>query len=99
IDVGIETATTNEALPLFKKSNITKKAITALKIRFFITSFIELFIYSLVSLTIFKLNCEFSLLSSLVIAVGMVVDNATVVIENIFKYRKDPNLSLEEAAI
>lgn len=38
-------------------------------------------------------------LSSLVIAVGMVVDNATVVIENIFKYRKDPNLSLEEAAI
>ncbi|WP_283625244.1 efflux RND transporter permease subunit [Clostridium butyricum] len=38
-------------------------------------------------------------LSSLVIAVGMVVDNATVVIENIFKYRKDPNLSLEQAAI
>lgn len=38
-------------------------------------------------------------LSSLVIAVGMVVDNATVVIENIFKYRKDPNLTVEEAAI
>lgn len=38
-------------------------------------------------------------LSSLVIAVGMVVDNATVVIENIFKYRKNPDLSLEEAAI
>ncbi|MDO5517294.1 MAG: efflux RND transporter permease subunit [Clostridium sp.] len=38
-------------------------------------------------------------LTSLTIAVGMVVDNATVVIENIFKYRKDPNLTLEEAAI
>lgn len=38
-------------------------------------------------------------LSSLVIAVGMVVDNATVVIENIFKYRKNPDLSVEEAAI
>ena len=38
-------------------------------------------------------------LSSLVIAVGMVVDNATVVIENIFKYRKNPELSVEEAAI
>ncbi|WP_294392469.1 efflux RND transporter permease subunit [uncultured Clostridium sp.] len=38
-------------------------------------------------------------LSSLVIAVGMVVDNATVVIENIFKYRKNPDLSVEDAAI
>lgn len=38
-------------------------------------------------------------LSSLVIAVGMVVDNATVVIENIFKYRKNPNLDLDDAAI
>lgn len=38
-------------------------------------------------------------LSSLVIAVGMVVDNATVVIENIFKYRKDPSLSIQDAAI
>ena len=38
-------------------------------------------------------------LSSLVIAVGMVVDNATVVIENIFKYRQDPNLSLDDAAV
>ena len=38
-------------------------------------------------------------LSSLVIAVGMVVDNATVVIENIFKYRKNQELSVEEAAI
>lgn len=38
-------------------------------------------------------------LSSLVIAVGMVVDNATVVIENIFKYRKNPDLSIEDAAI
>lgn len=38
-------------------------------------------------------------LSSLVIAVGMVVDNATVVIENIFKYRKNPDLDLQEAAI
>ncbi|MBE6063377.1 MAG: efflux RND transporter permease subunit [Clostridium butyricum] len=38
-------------------------------------------------------------LSSLVIAVGMVVDNGTVVIENIFKYRKNPNLDLEDATI
>lgn len=38
-------------------------------------------------------------LSSLVIAVGMVVDNATVVIENIFKYRRNPSLELDEAAI
>lgn len=38
-------------------------------------------------------------LSSLVIAVGMVVDNATVVIENIFKYRRDDSLDLDEAAI
>lgn len=38
-------------------------------------------------------------LSSLVIAVGMVVDNATVVIENIFKYRRNPQLDLQEAAI
>ena len=38
-------------------------------------------------------------LSSLVIAVGMVVDNATVVIENIFKYRKNPELSVQDAAI
>lgn len=38
-------------------------------------------------------------LSSLVIAVGMVVDNATVVIENIFKYRQNDALPLDEAAI
>lgn len=38
-------------------------------------------------------------LSSLVIAVGMVVDNAIVVIENIFKYRRDPNMDLDDAAI
>ena len=38
-------------------------------------------------------------LSALVIAVGMVVDNAIVVIENIFKYRRDPNMELDEAAI
>lgn len=38
-------------------------------------------------------------LSSLVIAVGMVVDNGTVVIENIFKYRQDPDLSLDDAAV
>lgn len=38
-------------------------------------------------------------LTSLVIAVGMVVDNATVVIENIFKYRKNSDLTVEEAAI
>lgn len=38
-------------------------------------------------------------LGSLVIAVGMVVDNATVVIENIFKYRKNQELSVEDAAI
>ena len=38
-------------------------------------------------------------LSSLVIAVGMVVDNATVVIENIFKYRKDSTLDLDDCAI
>lgn len=38
-------------------------------------------------------------LSSLVIAVGMVVDNGTVVIENIFKYRQDPNLDLDDAAV
>lgn len=38
-------------------------------------------------------------LSSLVIAVGMVVDNAIVVIENIFKYRQIESLDLDEAAI
>lgn len=38
-------------------------------------------------------------LSSLVIAVGMVVDNATVVIENIFNYRKDGTFNLDDAAI
>ena len=38
-------------------------------------------------------------LTSLVIAVGMVVDNATVVIENIFKYRKNTDLTVQEAAI
>lgn len=38
-------------------------------------------------------------LSSLVIAVGMVVDNGTVVIENIFKYRKNPKLDLDDATI
>ncbi len=37
--------------------------------------------------------------SSLVISVGMVVDNATVVIENIFKYRKSGRLSLDDCAI
>nr|UWI49005.1 efflux RND transporter permease subunit [Clostridioides difficile] len=37
--------------------------------------------------------------SSLVISVGMVVDNATVVIENIFKYRKNGRLSIDECAI
>lgn len=38
-------------------------------------------------------------LSSLVIAVGMVVDNSIVVIENIFKYRQSRDLQLDEAAI
>lgn len=38
-------------------------------------------------------------LSSLVIAVGMVVDNATVVIENIFNYRKDGAFDLDDSAI
>lgn len=38
-------------------------------------------------------------LSSLVIAVGMVVDNATVVIENIFKYRKSTNMNVDDCAI
>lgn len=38
-------------------------------------------------------------LSSLVISVGMVVDNATVVIENIFKYRKENKLDLDDCAI
>ncbi|MCC0635396.1 MULTISPECIES: efflux RND transporter permease subunit [unclassified Clostridioides] len=37
--------------------------------------------------------------SSLVISVGMVVDNATVVIENIFKYRKSGRLSIDDCAI
>lgn len=38
-------------------------------------------------------------LSSLVISVGMVVDNATVVIENIFKYRKEGLLNLSDCAV
>lgn len=38
-------------------------------------------------------------LSSLVISVGLVVDNSIVVIENIFKYRKNKELSNEEAAL
>lgn len=36
---------------------------------------------------------------SLVIAVGMVVDNATVVIENIFKYRSRGDMLIEDCAI
>ena len=38
-------------------------------------------------------------LSSLVISVGIVVDNSIVVIENIFKYNEIENLSSEEAAL
>lgn len=38
-------------------------------------------------------------LGALVIAVGMVVDNATVVIENIFQYRRDTDLNIEDCAI
>ena len=38
-------------------------------------------------------------LGSLVLAVGMVVDNATVVIENIFQYRRDTDLDVNECAI
>ncbi|WP_244833880.1 efflux RND transporter permease subunit [Clostridium sp. BJN0001] len=36
---------------------------------------------------------------SLVIAIGMVVDNATVVIENIFKYRSKGDMLIEDCAI
>ena len=38
-------------------------------------------------------------LGALVLAVGMVVDNATVVIENIFQYRRDTDLDIDECAI
>lgn len=38
-------------------------------------------------------------LSSLVISVGLVVDNSIVVIENIFKYKNNPKLSNEEASL
>ncbi|AOR22486.1 efflux RND transporter permease subunit [Clostridium taeniosporum] len=38
-------------------------------------------------------------LGSLVIAVGMVVDNATVIIENIFQYRRDTILDIDNCAI
>lgn len=38
-------------------------------------------------------------LGSLVIAVGMVVDNATVIIENIFQYRKDTTLDIDGCSI
>ncbi len=38
-------------------------------------------------------------LSSLVISVGLVVDNSIVVIENIFKYKNNENLSNEECAL
>ncbi|WP_315077963.1 efflux RND transporter permease subunit [uncultured Clostridium sp.] len=38
-------------------------------------------------------------LGSLVIAVGMVVDNATVIIENIFQYRKDTILDVDDCSI
>lgn len=37
-------------------------------------------------------------LGALVLAVGMVVDNATVVIENIFQYRRDTDLDIEGCA-
>ncbi|WP_252232550.1 efflux RND transporter permease subunit [Clostridium sp. ZBS15] len=38
-------------------------------------------------------------LGSLVIAVGMVVDNATVIIENIFQYRRDTVLDIDDCSI
>lgn len=38
-------------------------------------------------------------LSSLVISVGIVVDNSIVVIENIFKYKNDPRLTNEESSL
>lgn len=38
-------------------------------------------------------------LSSLVISVGLVVDNSIVVIENIFKYKNNKNFTNEEAAL
>ena len=38
-------------------------------------------------------------LSSLVISVGLVVDNSIVVIENIFKYKQNGNLTNEECAL
>ena len=38
-------------------------------------------------------------LSSLVISVGLVVDNSIVVIENIFKYKNNENLTNEECAV
>ncbi|NFG42266.1 efflux RND transporter permease subunit [Clostridium botulinum] len=38
-------------------------------------------------------------LGSLVIAVGMVVDNATVIIENIFQYRKETVLDIDDCSI
>jgi len=38
-------------------------------------------------------------LSSLVISVGLVVDNSIVVIENIFKYKNNKNLTNEESAL
>ncbi|MBN1034219.1 AcrB/AcrD/AcrF family protein [Clostridium botulinum] len=38
-------------------------------------------------------------LGSLVIAVGMVVDNATVIIENIFQYRRDTTLDIDDCSI
>ena len=64
IDVGIAIATTNEALVLFKKANITAKAIIELNTKFFITSLIELVIYSLVSFVTSRLNDGFSLFNS-----------------------------------